>query len=85
MLLPEHLPPLAASPAPAESPHELPQLIAAVWREHGDKRPWPLMQELVKAEFARFALAQPYQSLEQLAEQIGISKTTLIEWKKTYG
>lgn len=91
VLLPEFLPPLSLVPAQTGSPAAQPaqlglrDLVASIWQNDGGKKPWHELQEIVKSEMARFALAQPYQSLEQLAEQIGISKTTLIEWKKSYG
>lgn len=91
VLLPEFLPPLSAALANAGSAAKEPaqpglrKLVSSIWQNSGGKKPWHVLQEIVRSEMARFALAQPYQSLEQLAEQIGISKTTLIEWKKSYG
>ena len=91
VLLPEFLPPLSAGPAQPGSADKdaellgLGNLVDSVWQNKDGRKPWPVLQEMLKSAMARFALNQSYQSLDQLAEQIGISKTTLIEWKKTYG
>jgi len=91
---PEFLPPLSpsprhttAQPAREPAPTRTPATsVASIWPEQRRKIETlaKFLQEIVKSEMARFcARAALSKSLEQLAEQIGISaKTTLIEWEE---
>jgi DNA-binding NtrC family response regulator len=97
MLLPEFLPPLPSpSPNPGssatppeaatdktEGPIEpLRSVIAWAWQNHGDKKPYPLLLELLERELLRHALSQPHTSEKELADRIGIVKNTLRKWKE---
>jgi DNA-binding NtrC family response regulator len=61
------------------------RVIAWAWRNHGGKKPFPLLVELLERELLRYALRQPHKSENELADAIGIVKNTLRKWKEAYG
>jgi two-component system response regulator HydG len=81
---PACLPPLADSDQQGAC-DAIRRAIAWVWRNRGDRKPYPLLVELLERELLDYALGQPHTSETELADLIGVVKNTVRTWKKEYG